>query len=135
MKAQADAAMREAMETAGWKVAEEKAKTKAELRTLEADKARRQQQREREDVPAQEEAEKRAAEATAAATENAERKIRRETPPGGSRVDTLRRFFDKDPVSRMKMDLEAGDSLNSERSGPAACPRRNGRGKTPERPR
>ena len=40
MKAQADAAKREAIGTARRKVAEEKAKTQAELRAVEAEKAR-----------------------------------------------------------------------------------------------
>ena len=135
MKAQADAAKREAIETARRKVAEERAKTVAELRAMEAEKAWLQQQREREATCAQEEAERRAAEATAAAMEEAERKICCDMPPGASRVDTLRWFFDGDPASRMKIDRDAEDSRNSEGSGPATRPRRKGKGKTPERPR
>ena len=84
MKAQADAAKQEAIETARRKVAEENAKTQAELRGLEAEKAQLQQPREREAARAHKEAERRAEEATAAAMEEAERKIRRETIPGGS---------------------------------------------------
>ena len=48
---------------------EEKAKTEAELRALEAEKARLQQQRERESPLAREEAKRRATVATAAAME------------------------------------------------------------------
>ena len=58
--------------------------TEPELRAVEAEKARLQQQREREDARAQEESERRGMEATAAAMEEAKRKIHRETPPGGS---------------------------------------------------
>ena len=80
-KAQEDAAKKEAIEAARRKVAEEKAKTEAELAALEAQKARLQQAREAEAARAQEEAEARAAAATAAAMEEAEAKLRRETPP------------------------------------------------------
>ena len=100
MKAQADAMKREAIETARQKVVEEEAKTKAKLRALDAGKARVQQQRERQGARAHEEAKRRAAEATATAMEDAARKVRRETPPGASRVDILRRFFDGDPPPR-----------------------------------
>ena len=58
-----------------------------------------------------------------------QRKIRPETPPEGSRVDTLRRFFDGDPASRTKIDLDAEDSRSSEGSGPATRPRRKDRGR------
>ena len=88
-KAQADAARRDVIEAARQKVAEERAKTKAELKGLEEQKAWLQQVREAEAARAREEAERRAAEGTAAAMEEAEGKIKRETPPGGSRVDTL----------------------------------------------
>ena len=47
-KAQADAARRDAIESARWKVAEEGAKTEAELAALEAEKARLQRAREAE---------------------------------------------------------------------------------------
>ena len=50
----------------------------------------------------------RAAAATAAAMEEAEAKLRRETPPGGSRVETLRKLFEGDASSRMTLDDEAG---------------------------
>ena len=83
-KAQADAVKKDAIEAARRKVAEEGAKTEAELAALEADKARLQQAREAEAARAREEAEARAAAATAAAMEEAEAKLRRETPPGGS---------------------------------------------------
>ena len=127
-KAQADAARREAIETAQGNVAEEKAKTEAELRALEAEKAQLQQQREREAARAHEEAKKRAAEATAAAMEEAERKIGHEMPPGGSPVDTLRSFFDGNSPSRMKIGLDAEDSGSSQASGSATRPRRKGKG-------
>ena len=81
-KAQADAAKKDAIEAARRKVAEERAKTEAELAALEAEKARLQQAREAEAARAREEAEGRAAAATAAAMEEAEAKLRRETPPG-----------------------------------------------------
>ena len=66
-KAQADAARKDAIEAARRKVAEERAKTEAELAALEAEKARLQQAREAEAARALEEAEGRAAAATAAA--------------------------------------------------------------------
>ena len=89
-KAQADAAREDAIEAARRKVAEERAKTEAELAALGAEKARLQQTREAEAARAPEEAEGRAAAATATAMAEAEAKLRRETPPGGSRVETLR---------------------------------------------
>ena len=103
-KAQEDAAKKEAIEAARRKVAEEKAKTEAELAALEAQKARLLQAREAEAARAREEAEARAAAATAAAMEEAEAKLRRETPPGASRVETLRKLFEGDASSRMALD-------------------------------
>ena len=91
-KAQADAAKKDAIEAARRKVAEERAKTEAELAALEAEKVRLQQAREAEAARAREEAEGQAAAATAAAMEDAEAKLRRETPPGGSRVEILRKL-------------------------------------------
>ena len=132
-KAQADAAKKDAIEAARRKVAEEKAKTEAELPALEAQKARLQQAREAEAARAREEAEVRAAAATAAAMEEAEAKLRRETPPGGSRVETLRKLFEGDASS--KMTLDEADTGSSGSSGPTAYRRRKGKGKTPERPR
>ena len=132
-KAQADAAKKDAIEAARRKVAEERAKTEAELAALEADKARLQQAREAEAARAREEAEARAAAATAAAMEEAEAKLRRETPPGGSRVETLRKLFEGDASS--KMTLDEADTGSSGSSGPTAHRRRKGKGKTPERPR
>ena len=88
-KPEADAAKKDAIEAARWKVAEERAKTEAELGALEAEKARLQQTRGAEAARAREEAERRAAAATAAAMEEAEAKLRRESPLGGSRVETL----------------------------------------------
>ena len=132
-EAQADAAKKDAIEAARRKVAEERAKTEAELAALEAEKARLQQARDAEAAPAREEAEVRAAAATAAATEEAEAKLRRETPPGGSRVETLRKLFEGDASS--KMTLDEADTGSSGSSGPTAHRRRKGKGKTPERPR
>ena len=132
-KARADAARKDAMEAARRKVAEERAKTEAELAALEADKARLQQARKAEAARAREEAEARAAAPTAAAMERAEAKLRRETPPGGSRVETLRKLFEGDASS--KMTLDEADTGSSGSSGPTAHRRRKGKGKTPERPR
>ena len=133
-KAQGNAAKKEAIEAARRKVAEEKAKTEAELAALEAQKARLQQAREAEAARAREEAEARAAAATAAAMEEAEAKLRHETPPGGSRVETLRKLFEGDASSRMTLD--EADTGSGGSSGPtAAHRRRKGKGKTPERPR
>ena len=89
----------------------EKAKTKVEIRGLEGKKAQLQLQPESEAACTNKEAKKRAAAATAAAMEENERKIQRGTSPGGSRVDMLRRFFNRDPVSGMKINLDAEDSV------------------------
>ena len=134
-KAQADAARKDAIEAARRKVAEERAKTEAELAALEAEKARLQRAREAEAAGAREEAERRAAAATAAAMEEAEAKLQRETPPGGSRVETLRKLFEGDASSKMTLDLEEVDTGSSGDSGPTAYRRREGKGKTPERSR
>ena len=74
---------RKAIGTALRKIPDEKAKTEAELRALEAGKAQLQQQRERQAARAHEEAQRRAVEALAAAMEGAGRKSRLETRPGG----------------------------------------------------
>ena len=132
-KAQADAANKDAIEAARRKVAEERAKTEAELAALEAEKARLQQAREAEAARAREEAEGRAAAAAAAAMEEAEAKLRRETPPGGSRVETLRKLFERDASSKIMLDEV--DTGSSGSSGPTAYRRRKGKGKTPEWPR
>ena len=132
-KAQADAARKDAIEAARPKVAEERAKTEAELAALEAEKARLQQAREAEAARAREEAEARAAAATAAAMEEAEAKLRRETLPGGSRVETLRTLFQGEASSKMTLDEVNTGSSGS--SGPTAYRRRKGKRKTPERPR
>ena len=132
-KAQADAAKKDAIEAARRKVAEDSAKTEAELAALEAEKARLQQTLEAEAARAREEAERRAAAATAAAMEEAEAKLRRKTPPGGSRVETLRKLFEGDASS--KMTLDGADTGSSGSSGPTAHRRRKVKGKTPERPR
>ena len=134
-KAQADAARKDAIEAAQRKVAEERAKTEAELAALEAEKARLQRAREAEAVHAPEEAERRAAAATAAAMEVAEAKLQRETSPGGSEVETLRKLFEGDASSKMALDLEEVDTGSSGSSGPTAYRRRKGKGKTPERSR
>ena len=128
-KAQADAAKKDAIEAARRKVAEERAKTEAELAALEAEKARLQQAREAEAARAQEEAERRDAAAIAAAMEEAEAKLRRETRPGGSRVESLRKLFEGDASS--KMTLDEVDTGSSGSSGPTAYRRRKGKGKTP----
>ena len=134
-KAQADAARKDAIEDARRKVAEERVKTEAELAALEAEKAWLQQTREAEAARAREEAEGRAAAATAAAMAKAEAKLRRETPPGGSRLETLRRLFEGDASSKMALDPEEVDTGSSGSSGPTAYRRRKGKGKTPERSR
>ena len=134
-KAQADAARKDAIEAARRKVAEERAKTEAELAALEAEKARLQQAREAEAARAREQAEGRAAAATAAAMAEAEAKLGRETPPGGSRVETLRKLFEGDTSSKMALDPEEVDTDSSGSSGPTAHRRRKGKGKTPERSR
>ena len=134
-KAQADAAKKDAIEAARRKVAEERAKTEAELVALEAEKARLQQAREAEAARAWEEAEGQAAAATAAAMAEAEDKLRRETTPAGSRVETLRKLFEGDASSKMALDPEGVDTGSSGSSGPTAHRRRKGKGKTPERSR
>ena len=53
--------------------------------------------------------------------EEAEAKLQRETPPGGSRVETLRKLFEGDASSKMKLDLEEDDTGSSGDSGPSAC--------------
>ena len=127
-KAQAEAAKKDAIEAARRKVAEERAKTEAELAALEAEKARLQQTREAEAARAREEAERQPAAATVAAMEEAEAKLW-----GGSRVETLRKLFEGDASS--KMTLDEADTGSSGSSGPTAHRRRKGKGKTPERPR
>ena len=134
-KAQADAARKDVIEAARRKVAEERAKTEAELAALEAEKARLQQTRDAEAARAREEAEGRAAAATAAAMAEAEAKLRRETLPGGSRVETLRKVFEGDASSKIALDPEEVDTGSSGSSGPTAYRRRKGKGKTPERSR
>ena len=134
-KAQADAARKDTIEAARRRVVEERAKTEAELAALEAEKARLQQAREAEAARAREEAERRAAAATAAAMEDAEAKLRRETPPGGSRVETLRKLFKGDASSKMTTDLEEVDAGSSGDSGPTAYRRSKGKVKTLERSR
>ena len=63
----------------------------------------------------------------------AEAKLRRETPLGGSRVETLRKLFEGDASSKMALDPEEVDTGSSGSSGPTAYRRRKGKGKTPER--
>ena len=67
--------------------------------------------------------------------EEAEAKLQRETPLGGSRVETLQKLFEGDASSKMKLDLEEDDTGSSGDSGPTAYRRRRGKGKTPERAR
>ena len=135
VKAQADAPKRDAIEAARRKVAEDRAKTEAELAALEAEKARLQRAWETQATRARQEAEGRAAAATAAAMEEAEAKLRREEPPGGSRVETLWRLFEGDSSSKMRLDLEGDDTGSSGDSGPITHRRRKGKGKIPERAR
>ena len=132
-KAQANAARKDAIEASRQKVAEERAKTEAELAALEVEKAQVQQAREAEADRAREKAEGRAAAATAAARAEAEAKLRRETPPGGSRVETLRKLFEGDTSS--KMTLDEVDTGSGGSSGPTAYRLRKGKGKTPVRSR
>ena len=42
--------------------------------------------------------------------EEAEAKLERETPLGGSRLETLRKLFEGDASSKMKLDLEEVDT-------------------------
>ena len=132
-KAQVDAAKKDAMEAARRKVAEERAKMEAELVALEAEKARLQQTWEAEAARARKKAERRAAAATAAAMAEAEAKLRRETPPGGSRVETHRKLSEGDASSKMALDPDEVDTGSSGSSGPTAYRGRKGKGKTPER--
>ena len=134
-KAKADTARKDAIEAARRKVGEERAKTEAELAVLEAEKARLERARQVEAARASEEAERRAAAATAAAMQEAEAKLQRETPPGESRVETLRKLFEGDASSKMKLDLEEDDTGSNGDSGPTAYRRRRVKGKTPERAR
>ena len=134
-KAQADAAGKDAIEAARRKVAEERARTEAELAALEAEKARLQGAREAEAARAREEAERRAAAATTTAMEEAEAKLQRETPSGGSRVETVRKLSEGDASCKMTLDLEEVDTGSSGDSGPTAYRRRKPKGKTPERSR
>ena len=67
--------------------------------------------------------------------EEAEAKLQRETPPGGSRVETLRKLFEGDASSKMKLDLEEDDTGSSGDSGATAHRRKSGKQKTPERAR
>ena len=48
-------------------------------------------------------------------------------------METLRKLFEGDASSKMKLDLEEVDSGSSGDSGPATLRRRKGKGKTPER--
>ena len=134
-KAQGDAARKDTIEAARRNVAEERARTEAELAALEAEKARLQQAREAEAAHAREEAERRASAATAAAMEEAEAKLQRKTPRGGSRVETLQKLFEGDTSSKMKLDLEEFDTGSSGDSGPSAYRQKKGKAKTPERSR
>ena len=102
---------------------------------MEAEKARLQQAWEAKAARAREEAEGRAAAAAAAAMAEAEAKLRRETPPGGSRVETLRKLFEGDASSKMALDPEEVDTGSSVSSGPTAHRRGKGKGRTPERSR
>ena len=52
--------------------------------------------------------------------EEAEAKLQHETPPGGSRVETLRKLFEGDASSKMTLHLEEVDTGSSGDSGPPA---------------
>ena len=67
--------------------------------------------------------------------EDDERKIKCKMPPGGSSMDTLRRLFQGDFSSRMKIDLDTEDCLCSKGGGRASRHRCNGKRKTPKRVR
>ena len=62
-------------------------------------------------------------------------KLQRETPPGGSRVETLRKLFEGDASSKVTLDLEEVNTGSSGDSGPTAYRWRKGKAKTPERSR
>ena len=132
-RARADATKREAIGSTRQKVAAEKAWTDAETRALEPKKARLLMVREEEAALAHEEAKWRAAEATAAAMHQAEKKIKRDTPPGGSRVDTVRRLLEGDFASRMKIDLDTEDSRSSKCRGRLPRHRPQGQEKDPQK--
>ena len=66
--------------------------------------------------------------------EEAEARLQRETPPGGSRVETLRKLYEGDASSKITLDMEV-DTGSSGDSGPSAYRRKGGKGKTPERSR
>ena len=125
-KAQADAARKDAMEAARRKVAEERAKTEAELAALEAEKARLQRAREAEAIRAREEAERRAAAATATAMEEAEAKLQRETPQGGSRVETLRKHHQRGRLLEDDAGSEGGRHGQQWRQWPHRLPTKAG---------
>ena len=93
-------------------------------------KARLQQQREGEPACAHEEAETRAAEATAAAMEEAKRKIRREMPPRGSQVDTLRRFLDGDPTPGHRWTWKRKTLGAAKAAAPPPVPAARAKGRT-----
>ena len=65
--------------------------------------------------------------------EEAEVKLQREIPPGGSRVGTFRKLLEGEASSKMTLDLEEVNTGSSEDSGPTAYRRRRGKEKTPER--
>ena len=115
-----------------WKVAKKISMTKAEMRALEAEKVRLQKVHEEETARTREEAERRAPEVTAAALEEAEKKIKPKTPPEGSCADNLQRLFQGDSTSRMKLDLDSEDLRTREGSScaPRHCPK--GKGRTPQ---
>ena len=102
---------------------------------MEAEKARLQRAPEAEAARAREEAEWPPAPATGAAMEEAEARLQGETPPGGSRVETVQKLFKGDASSKMTLDLEDADTGSSGDSGPTAYRRWRGKGKTPERSR
>ena len=64
--------------------------------------------------------------------DDAKKKIKREAPPGGSLMDTIRRLFEWGSASMMKVDPDTDDAWSREGSCRAPCHRRKGKWKTPK---
>ena len=95
--------------------------------------ARLQRAGEEEAGCARESVERRAAEATATATEEAEKYLQWDTPPGGCGLDTLRRLLEGDSASKMKINLDAEDPQSSDDSNRASRHHGGRKWKTPRR--
>ena len=106
-----------------------RAKTEADIGALEGRKAQLQRVHEEETALAHEQAERQAADATAAVMEGAEKKMKRGTSPGRSRLDTLRKLFEGDSASRMKIRPDAEDLRSSKDSGCAPVTTTRARGR------